>query len=234
MSAPPQGAAQSAALLARLVTAANDKAASLPTQLHVGWISAALPEGVPPVALQSANAVATQCATRLLARAYEVRWPTFVSMRQPANRIALLMRETLLQVLAAAAFYGRSGDVRRGVQRHTRRALAALLGQRAFEALLRTPDTAREVRPIVGRDLEPDRCAAAGYHVLRAQGLLTCRDACLIARLSLLPGSISRSTRYATAAPAVPFVADLFNRFDDFFPEHAWMFGSDMNLALSA
>jgi Bacterial type III secretion protein (HrpB4) len=221
-------------LLQRLLGSAQHKSAQLATQVHRGWLEAALPEDYPDGALRAFCDRATTRTALLLAEAYAVRWPSLTSLRRRAHRIALLAREPLLRALAAAAFHGRSGDVRRCVGRQARHALVELVGEPAYAALLQTPDAGGAVRAIEAADLQRDACAAKGYQLLQERGLLSCRDASLITRLSLPPGAV----REAAAQPDTPIsqvqLSGLFDRFDAFFPEQAWMFGSDMDRALSA
>jgi Bacterial type III secretion protein (HrpB4) len=230
----PADASAQSLLLRRLLDAAGHKSAHLATQLHPAWLEAAWPEDWPVAPSSAWGERATRRTSLLLAQVYGVRWPGLVSLRARAHRIVLLAREPLLRVLAAAALYGRSGDVRRCVGRQARDALIALVGEPAYAALLQAPDAGAAVRPIEAADLRPEACAAQGYQLLLACGQWHCRDASLIARLTLPPGAGREAAAQRDTAPSPLQWSGLFGRFDAFFPEQAWMFGSDMDRALSA
>lgn len=227
-------AATRSLLLQRLLGAAQHKSAHLTTQVHRGWLEAALPEHYPESDRLAFCERSTTRTALLLSQAYAMRWPSLTSLRQRAHRLSLLAREPLLRALATARFYGRSGDVRRCVERQARHALTSLVGEPAYAALLQTPDAGGLVRAINTADLSPDACAARGYQLLQAHGLLVCRDAALITRLSLAPGAMRETTDQSGSPKPPANLNTFFDRFDAFFPEDAWMFGSDMDRALSA
>ena len=232
-AAPEPAEAGAACLVQRLLGAAQQKSANLALHLHPGWLAAAVPDGGADGALSAGTPQVATRASLLLGQAYGVRWPTVVSLRERLHRIALLTREPLLQVLGAAALFGRSADVRRCVGRPARSALIALIGEPAYAALLRTPDAGGASRPIELAELQAGDCVVQGYQLLQASARWACRDAALITRLSLPPDALGAALAAGGGTGAMVQVSGLFDRFDAFFPEQAWMFGSDMDRALS-
>jgi Bacterial type III secretion protein (HrpB4) len=229
-------ASAAASSLRRLMRAAHDKSARLAQHMHPQWVAAALPNHV-AWAVQGGGGVFR--ASLGLAELYGVRWPDLVSLRGRAHRLALLERPATLQVLAAAALYTRRGAVRRCVGRQARQDLVALVGEPAFAALLDMPDTAErhaaQDTPLA-LDAGAEAWAAEGYRALHASRVCTCKNASVIARLTLSPGALDRSGSISgSSEPLLPAEMVAFvQRLETLFPEQSWLFGSDTDRALLA
>jgi hypothetical protein len=220
-----------AAPLHRLFMAAQHKSAQLAQHMHPAWVTAALP-GHGAWAMQDGGGPALVRVSLLLGALYGVHWPGLASLRNRAHRVALLSRPLVLRVLAAAALHVKRGAVRHCVGREVRRCLVELVGEPAYAALLDSPDTSSPPAASSLGDLNPEAWATEGYRALHATSAWTCKDASVIARLALAPGAFDESPA-AAAAPAQADMTDFLNRLELFFPEQSWLFGSDMDRALS-
>jgi hypothetical protein len=200
--------------------------------MHPDWIEAALPGRV-HWALSQAGGAKGGRLSMLLASAYGVAWPDLLTLRHRAHRVALLPMPACKQVLAMVALYAKRGSVRRCVGRTARLSLVAMVGEPAYWALVKTTETHAQAvdHEVAHRSLE--ECAAHGYRLLNDNGLLTCKKASLITRLTLARDALSAAPLTSRAVPHHE-LSDLLHRLDQFFPEHSWLFGSDMDRALSA
>jgi hypothetical protein len=226
------GSISSGEVLRQLLLATQQKASHLVEQVHPAWVEAALPDHAAlSSALGGTHAVAR--ASVLLADLYKVKWPSLSSLRSKAHRVALLAREPALRVLAAAALYVRRGSVRRCVGREARAALVALVGESAYTALINAPDAGGPQAVLDTSDLRADTWAAEGYRTLHSAGTWSCRDASVLTRLTLAPGALDIRPAPLTTPPLSGDVMDFLNKLDALFPEQAWLFGSDMDRALS-
>jgi hypothetical protein len=219
-------------MLRRLMTATQEKAARLVQQVHPAWVEAALP-GHAALSPVMDGVQAVMRSSFLLAELYKVNWPSLVSLRSKAHRVALLAREPALRVLAAGALYVRRGAVRRCVGREARRALVELVGEAAYVALVNAPDAGGPQAALDTSDLRADVWAAEGYRTLHAAGTWTCRDASILTRLTLAPGALDEQLTPVGTAHLNVDVVDFLNKLDVLFPEQAWLFGSNMDRALS-
>lgn len=225
-----------AALLHRLLQAADAKAADLAAHFHPAWIEAAWRHVGAPAA-RHAQRVAPQRGSALLAEVYGLQWPALADLRPPAHRLALLGRVQILRVLAACALHARRDSVRRSIGRDVRRLVVDHIGEPAYQQLLASPaQGVAAVQPLNVPELDLDRLAGAGYHALCEQGAWQCRRSLALTRVSLAPAALE-ARRPRTASSAAPVRVDengVLARLPDYFPEHTWLFGSDMDRALSA
>ncbi len=217
----------------RLLFAATDaKSARLIHHIHPAWVQAALP-GKATWATEQANARISV----LLGEAYRVRWPSLDSLRTKAHRLALLGGPQILQILATVWLYLRRAAMRRCVDREVRSSFRAMTGEPAYEALLQAPLSAQALAESdLGNlgSLSAEQVAAAGYAALHASGFWTCKDASVIARLSLSPDALDWLDVATDGTRQRGEIAAFLERLPHFFPEQSWMFGSDMDRALSA
>lgn len=222
--------AEAVPLVQRLFAAARAKSADLATQLHPAWVQMAWRRiGLPVVPPQDGRGRVQR--SRAFAELYGMRWPSLVSFLHAAHRIALLPRPEMLRVLAAVALHAERERVRRSIGRAVRHALIERIGEPAWRGLLEAPERRTASVAAFGLDeLELERLAAAGYAALRVQGAWQCRQSLAWVRLALPP-----NTDEAPASPsAAPDPAPVVDRLPTYFPEHAWLFGSPMDRALSA
>lgn len=231
------GAAAPVALLQRLLQAADAKAADLAAHFHPAWIEAAW-RHVGAAAARHAQRVAPSRRAALLAQVYGLQWPLLADLRLPAHRLALLSRPQILRVLAACALHGQRDSVRRSIARDVRSRVIQHIGEPAYRQLLASPaQGATATRPLGAPELDLDRLAGAGYHALCAQGAWQCRSALALTRMSLAPAALEvpQEVRPGHAPPPAGMdTHTVLARLPDYFPEHTWLFGSDMDRALSA
>jgi hypothetical protein len=232
----PTAASSEAALplaaLSQLMAALRHKSACFVQHMHPDWIEAALPGRV-KWALSQAGGAHGGRVSMLLAKAYGVGWPDLCTLQHRAHRVALLPMPACKQVLATVALYAQRGSVRRCVGRTARLNLVTMVGEPAYWALVKTTETDTQAvdHDVAHRSLED--CAAEGYRLLHDNGLWTCKKASLITRLTLARDALSDTPRPARALPHHE-LGELLGRLDQFFPEQSWLFGSDMDRALSA
>jgi hypothetical protein len=230
------GVATPVALLQRLLRAADAKAAHLAAHVHPAWIEAAWRHVGAPAARHAQRVAPSRRAT-LLAEVYGLQWPTLADLRHPAHRLALLARPQILRVLAACALHGQRDSVRRSIARDVRSRVIQHIGEPAYQQLLASPaQGAAAITPLSALELDLDRLAAAGYHALCTQGAWQCRSALALTRMSLAPAALEagQGRTPPAAAPAGMDAHTVLTRLPDYFPEHTWLFGSDMDRALSA
>ena len=223
MNALP-ASAEPVPLLRHLMAAARAKSDDLVAQLHPAWVQAAWQR----VGFERAPAGGPH-AHRALAAVYGLRWAPLDALRQRAHRIALLPRAQVLRVLAAVALHGQRERVRRSIGRGARQAVIERIGEPAYNELLAAPPApAAKATPLEPAELDLDYLAAAGCARLGERREWQCRDSLAWVRLALPPSATSTSG-------AAPADADSpLARLPHYFPEHAWLFGSPMDRALSA
>lgn len=209
------------ALLQRLARALDQRCGRLAQQLHPGW-RAALPE----------RAAAGREASLALAALYGVRVPGVPAWRSRVHRLALLERDALQRALACAALHAQRFAVRRSVTRADRDWVTRMVGAEAHQALLEADTTGAPQGPATLQRLEPPVLAEAGCRAIADEGLWRCGDVVRLVQLSLAPAT------EVTATPTAPPVRGRLAGFEDllprYLPEFAWLFGSDMDRALSA
>jgi len=220
---------------AQIVAAVRDpaKAADLAAHVHPAWIEAAW-RHAGAAAARHAQRVAPPRLAALLAELYGLQWPLLADLHVPAHRLALLNRPQVLRVLAACALHAQRDSVRRSIGRDVRSLLIRHIGAPAYQQLLTGPaQGAAAARPLSAPELDLDRLAGAGYHALCSQGAWQCRSALALTRLSLAP-AVLEVRQGDTPPPAGMDTHTVLARLPDYFPEHTWLFGSDMDRALSA
>jgi len=228
MNALP-ASAEPVPLLRHLMATARAKSDDLVSQLHPAWVQAAWQR----IGYDAAPAAATgpRCSAALAA-VYGLRWASLAAFRQRAHRIALLPRDRLLRVLAAIGLHAERERVRRSIVRSTRLAIIERIGEPAYDELLAAPAGAPgQGGPLSVAELDLERLAAAGCAHLGARREWHCRDSLAWVRLALAPGSTPASP---SPSAAVHDTESPLARLPHYFPEHAWLFGSPMDRALSA
>jgi len=239
MNALP-ASAEPVPLLRHLLATARAKSADIAAQLHPAWVQAAWQrigfETPPPAAAGERGASA-------LAGVYGLRWASLAGFQHRAHRIALLPREQVLRVLGAVALHAERERVRRCIGRGARQAVIERIGEAAYNELLAAPRITGN--PAAGAlsaaELDPERLAAAGYARLSERREWHCKHTLAWVRLALAPGSTQADPAFAfpstssSAAPSASPPGDsMMARLPHYFPEHAWLFGSPMDRALSA
>lgn len=224
----------SATLLRRLMAAAQAKSEQLICHMHPGWVRAALPGLADGPLAWPIDVGGRVRLSAKLAALHQVRWPGLPALRSRLHRVALLGLPLMLRVLAAAALYQHRDAVRHCIGRDARRHLMDLVGGPAHAALLDSPvatDPRTQAQaPGVPMAAAVEVWAAHGYRLLHAQRLWTCPDAAAVARLAFAPGTFEPP---GGSTPQPGAMTDFFQRLDIFFPEQSWLFGSDMDRALS-
>jgi hypothetical protein len=230
-------------LLRHLLATARAKSADIAAQLHPAWVQAAWQRigfETPPATAGARSEAALGSA---LAGVYGLRWASLAGFQHRAHRIALLPRDQVLRVLAAVALHAERERVRRCIGRGARQAVIERIGEPAYNELLAAPRAADNGSSgaLSAADLDPDRLAAAGYARLSERREWHCRQTLAWVRLALAPGSTqadpsfaSPSTSSAAAPSGSPTGDSMMARLPHYFPEHAWLFGSPMDRALSA
>jgi len=239
MNALP-ASAEPVPLLRHLLATARAKSADIAAQLHPAWVQAAWQrvgfETPPPAAAGERGASA-------LAGVYGLRWASLAGFQHRAHRIALLPREQVLRVLGAVALHAERERVRRCIGRGARQAVIERFGEAAYTELLAAPRVTDNAAAgaLSAAELDPERLAAAGYARLSERRDWHCKHTLAWVRLALAPGSTQADPAFAfpstssSAAPSASPPGDsMMARLPHYFPEHAWLFGSHMDRALSA
>ena len=228
------------ASLERLFAGVADKSARLVFNIDHAWVDRAC-RGLFGVAAGPRDAHADRLVSSALQAVYGVRWPSLGALVQRVHRLAVLPLVEVLRVLQAVALYERRGDVRRCIGRSARVGLIDRVGQPAFDAIMATPGADASAPGEIGLAVtSPAVLARGGFQALAVHGAWACPDSERLVALCLPPDS--RDEHVAAGAPLAPasrepFTADLhglIQRLDLLFPEHAWLFGCDMDKALSA
>lgn len=222
--------------LMRLLQAVDRKAASWPVDLHPAWVGKAFGHlGVQAAASSMRLPQDRQAA--LLEAIFGLAWPSLAEFRNPVHRLVLLDRSSLLKVLAVFALDTRRESMRRSIGRAVRKLLIDGVGESAYEKLTSTPMRGLQVsNPLALPDVGQERLAAEGFRLMREEGVWHHPVLTRMVRLSLpltLSGASSRLDG-AALEPASRTVDRVVDGLPQYFPELEWLFGSDMDLALSA
>ncbi len=228
------------ASLERLFADVADKSARLAINIDHAWVDRAC-RGLVGLAAGPRDAHADRLVSSALQAVYGVRWPSLGALVQRVHRLAVLPLVEVLRVLQAVALYERRGDVRRCIGRSARVGLIDRVGQPAFDAIVAMPGADASAPGEIGLAVTPPAVLArGGFEALAAHGAWACPDSERLVALCLPPES-PEAPDATDAAPApanrAPFTPDfhgLIQRLDLLFPEHAWLFGCDMDKALSA
>ena len=219
---------ESVQLMRSLLAAARHKSTDLLAQLHPAWVKMAC-QRIGCRASPPGSADGQVRWSSVFAGIYGLRWTSLAAFRHRAHRIALLPRPDMMQLLSAIALHADRERVRRCIGRTMRAALVERIGEAAYAALLDAPPRpGTNDNALTEQELHADRLAASGYAVLSARHAWRCRHTLAWVRLAL-PPSRGRAEP-DNAADSDP----VLDRLPTFFPEHAWLFGSHMDRALSA
>jgi len=220
-----------AAVLARILASAQRKSDALAQELHPTWLE----HGLRKLALVTAASPAAERSTaRALAALYNLRWPGLDRFTLPAHRIALLPRPDLRRLLAAVALHAERGRVRISIGPGVRGALIGCVGQEAYGQMVAAPPPLKGVasRALTPAEADPERLAAAGATRLVEAGAW--RSGTLLRWVQIALGPTVRTTSPAVATTAAQDTREALERLPIYFPEHAWLFGSPTDQALSA
>ncbi len=237
-TSPPSGPAgadeAASSLLARLFDAAAQKANDFVVHLHPTWVDVAWPGALSWVA-SATDSLTRQDAGLALQAAYNVQWPGLQMLAKRTNRVALLPRPAVLQVLCITAMYVCRSQARRSVGRSSREKMVELVGEDALAAILAVPGTdvaAAEAPPLLVTPT--DALAGWAFGLLGRHGWWSCPHARTLIGLSLSPAAVGRAAVPVNPPRGEPALAALPDRLLSYLPEYAWLFGSDMDRALSA
>ncbi|SFQ04423.1 type III secretion protein HrpB4 [Variovorax sp. 770b2] len=222
--------------LARLLQAVDRKAASWQVDLHPAWVDKAFGHLGDQAAASSARLPPGRQAA-LLEAIFGLAWPSLAEFRDPVHRLVLLDRDSLLKVLAVFALDTRRESIRRSVGRAVRKLLIDGVGESAYEKLTSTTMRGLQVsNPLAVPDVAQERLAAEGFRLMRDEGVWHHPVLTRMARLSLpltLPEAPLRLDG-AAPEPASRSIVRVIEGLPQYFPELEWLFGSDMDRALSA
>jgi len=225
MSAPE---ASESSCMGQLIDAVRRRSADLADDLH----PALLEQGLRRLGLPAGPAFtgSPRCATALAAL-YRLQWPSLDRFEARAHRVALLPRRDLLRVLAAVALHAERARVRLSIGPGLRALFVERVGEDAYRMLLESPPLrAARAHPFSMAELGSDRLARCGLETLVAIGAWTSRR--LLRRVHLAFEPPPAGTQGGVAG--VHAEAEVLERISSYFPEHAWLFGSPMDRALSA
>jgi len=217
-------------LVRRLMQAAQAKSDDVSSQLHPAWIHMAWQRA--GIAAPT-DATAARCRAAL-AGVYDLQWPTLSRFRLVAHRIALLPRTDLLRVLGAIALHLDRERVRLSIGHGLRAAIIDHVGDVAYAGIVAA--CRERVGPPVGSlavsEIEPEALAARGLAALAAHGDWHSKRLMAWVRMALAPALLP--TAAVADRTAAADTAGALQRLSLYFPEHAWLFGSPMDRALSA
>lgn len=219
-------AAHCAALAARLSEQAALALQDLPQRVHPLWVD--LLE-VDPGVLASGG---PRFMNAVLQARFDLRWPDLSAASHALELTWLLPPAQVRQVCAARALYGFRGLLARTVDAATRRGARLLLGSEVFNALVQLPERRREERPLPA--LEPEGIVVAGWGLLGSQ--LAWRDVRLrrLVELALPPAATrARQALWRSREHAAEH-AEFVTAVKYLFPEHQWLFGSELASLKSA
>jgi len=222
----PRDALAPSSCVQQLLDAVRRRTAELPGDLHPAWLE----QGLRRLGLPADTANSRRCAAALAAL-YHLQWPTLDRFRTRAHRITLLPRAEMLRVLAVIALHGQRERVRLSIGPGLRALIVERVGEDAWRALLESPSLRTgSAKPLSAAELDADQLAWSGVRQLVGAGAWTSRRLMQRMRLSLAPTQGAATV----AAPTPRAQPDVVARLSTYFPEHAWLFGSPMDLALSA
>jgi hypothetical protein len=212
----------------QLLDALRRRSADLAADLHPAWREQGLRRlGLPR---DPATARSPKC-TGALAAFFGLEWPPLDRFALPAHRLALLPRHDMLRVLGAIELHAQRDRVRLSIGGGLRAMLIERLGEDAYRALVDAPSLRRSPSgPLSAAELDADRLASRGLDRLAGTGAWRSRRLLRRARLALEPAR-AKPGRSAAGGTAQP---EILQHLSSYFPEHAWLFGSPMDLALSA
>jgi hypothetical protein len=214
--------------LRQLLDALRRKSADLAADLHPAWLEQGLQRLGLPRDPSMANS--PRCAGAL-ATFFRVEWPPLDRFALPAHRLALLPRQDMLRVLGAIELHAERDRVRLSIGGGLRATLIERLGESAYRSLVGSPSLRRSPSgPLSAAELDADRLAWRGLDRLASTGAWRSRRLMRRARLALEPprGKPARGAARGAAPP------EILQHLSSYFPEHAWLFGSPMDRALSA
>jgi hypothetical protein len=175
---------------------------------------------------------------RRVADVYSLRWPKLSVFRQRAHRLALLSRRQILQVFATLALYTERNRVRCSIQKSVRTLLIDhMVGPTAYQRLINSPITQgmnTSSEPLALSELNVIAWAQIGYRLLCQTGLWTNRECLAIVKMSFPPSTPAAQSQGLSSPANLVEITHALNHLPDFFPELTWLFGSDMENALSA
>jgi hypothetical protein len=229
MSLPPA----SIAALQRLLEALKERAGSLGALVHEQWIDQVCTGLHPSLASSLRTPAHAATLSELLGRRFNVTWPGLDSLAQRAHRVVLLPAPCLQQCLRLAAVWFHAPAVRRCVSRQDRALLRDLLGEAGYAGVLAAPDSAPMRSEQALPNLEAAQWASQGVVRLRCLSAWSCEPALSILRLALPRKTNDLPLIGDVGATARQHMQHFLQRLDQLLPEHAWLFGSDLDLALS-
>lgn len=212
----------------QLLDAVRRRSADLADDLH----PALLEQGLRRLGLPVDPAIvgSPKCAAAL-AELYRLQWPSLDRFEARAHRVALLPRRDMLRVLATFTLHADRGRVRLSIGPGLRALLVERVGENAYRMLLESPPLRTvPARPFSAAELDAERLAWRGLEALVSIGAWTSRRLLQRARLAFEPLHAQTALRIVKAR-AQP---EVLERPFSYFPEHAWLFGSPMDRALSA
>jgi Bacterial type III secretion protein (HrpB4) len=220
--------------LERLFDAVSQKSARFVLNIDPGWVDQAW-QGLSARANAQQGEHPTRLTSSALQAVYGVRWPSLAALAHRVHRLAVLPLSQVLRVLQAMALYQRRGDVRRCIGRNARLALVATVGKAAFDVIVTTPGSDASHESEIGLDaVSLQELANSAFHTLESHGLWQCEDARRLVSLCLAPAASSFNAPPAVSVQPAAHFHRLIQQLDLLFPEHAWLFGCDMDKALSA
>ena len=244
------GPAQGSAVLERLFAAVSDKSARFVSNIDCGWVDQVW-AGLSAQAAAARDTHADRVSSAALQAAYGVRWPSLTALAQRVHRLAVLPLADVLKVLQAVALYQRRAEVRRCIGRTARLAIIGRVGQAAFDVILAAPGADGSTRPGTHAGTNPDTTASSenetpfhavpahvlarsAFMALESSGLWACCDSHRLVSLCLAPDAVGTALACPPSAAVAANFQPLIHQLDLLFPEHAWLFGCDMDKALSA
>jgi hypothetical protein len=217
-------------LASRLAVQVATVLSNLPQRVHPAWVASL---GFDAAFFSQGGH--TVMNTVLQAR-FDLCWPDLSAADEPLELVGLLPPEQQRRLCAVRALYPFRGVLARSVDGAARRTARGLVGSETFDALLQLPERRREDRALP--PLDPDGLASAGWALMG--GPLRWADVRLrrLAELSLPPAAaLARNAWGQDAGPATlaetehaGFMAAL----TPLFPEHQWLFGSELASLRSA
>ena len=212
----------------QLLDAVRRRSADLADDLHPDLLE----QGLQRLGLPAGPAIAgsPKCAAAL-AELYCLQWPSLDRFEARAHRVALLPRRDMLRVLATLALHADRGRVRLSIGPGLRALLVERVGENAYRTLLESPSLHMvPARPFSAAELDADRLAWRGLEALVSIGAWSSHRLLQRARLAFEPSHVRTALRIV-GGRARP---EILERLSSYFPEHAWLFGSPMDRALSA
>lgn len=188
--------------------------ASLLERLHPTWAHAI---GI-DLALPGQRAVWAEVASVR----FDLRWPDLSVARSALALLWLLPPAEVQRVCIARALFACREPLTRSVDGQVRRRARALVGALVYEALAASPAPRGEATPLPA-DFESDSLGLTGWRLLDQATVWRDLRARRLVQLMLPLSGVTSPTPTPSAAEH-----DLFVRLlPHFFPEHAWLFGSN-------